>query len=34
MLVLSSRMGRLATRIGPRLPMTAGPLIARRPDSS
>jgi EmrB/QacA subfamily drug resistance transporter len=27
MLLLSSRMGRLATRIGPRLPMTLGPLI-------
>jgi EmrB/QacA subfamily drug resistance transporter len=27
MLLLSSRMGRLATRIGPRLPMTFGPLI-------
>ena len=28
MLLLSARMGRLATRIGPRLPMTFGPLIA------
>jgi EmrB/QacA subfamily drug resistance transporter len=28
MLLLSSRMGRLAQRIGPRLPMTAGPVIA------
>jgi predicted MFS family arabinose efflux permease len=28
MLLLSSRMGRLATRIGPRLPMTVGPLVA------
>ena len=28
MLVLSARMGRVATRIGPRLPMTVGPLIA------
>jgi EmrB/QacA subfamily drug resistance transporter len=27
MLLLSSRMGRLATRIGPRLPMTFGPLV-------
>ncbi|HEV7824003.1 MAG TPA: MFS transporter [Mycobacteriales bacterium] len=28
MLVLSARMGRLAQRIGPRLPMTIGPLVA------
>jgi EmrB/QacA subfamily drug resistance transporter len=28
MLVLSPRSGALATRIGPRLPMTAGPLVA------
>ncbi|MCU1283086.1 MAG: drug resistance transporter, EmrB/QacA subfamily, partial [bacterium] len=28
MLLLSSRMGRLAQRIGPRLPMTVGPLVA------
>jgi len=28
MLVLSARMGRVAQRIGPRLPMTVGPLIA------
>lgn len=28
MLLLSSRTGRLAQRIGPRLPMTAGPLVA------
>jgi EmrB/QacA subfamily drug resistance transporter len=28
MLVLSPRMGRLATRTGPRLPMTIGPIIA------
>ncbi len=28
MLLLSSKMGRLAERIGPRLPMTVGPLIA------
>jgi EmrB/QacA subfamily drug resistance transporter len=28
MLVLSSRMGRLAQRIGPRWPMTVGPIIA------
>ena len=28
MLVLSSRAGQLAQRIGPRLPMTAGPLVA------
>lgn len=28
MLLLSSRMGALATRIGPRLPMTVGPLVA------
>jgi EmrB/QacA subfamily drug resistance transporter len=28
MLLLSARMGRLAQRIGPRLPMTAGPLVA------
>jgi EmrB/QacA subfamily drug resistance transporter len=28
MLLFSSRSGRLATRIGPRLPLTAGPLIA------
>jgi EmrB/QacA subfamily drug resistance transporter len=28
MLLLSARMGRVATRIGPRLPMTIGPLIA------
>jgi MFS family permease len=28
MLLLSARMGRLATRIGPRLPMTIGPLLA------
>lgn len=28
MLLLSARMGRLATRIGPRLPMTVGPLLA------
>lgn len=28
MLLLSARMGRLATRIGPRLPMALGPLIA------
>jgi EmrB/QacA subfamily drug resistance transporter len=28
MLLLSARMGRVATRIGPRLPMTVGPLIA------
>jgi hypothetical protein len=28
MLLLSSRMGRLAARRGPRLPMTVGPLIA------
>ena len=28
MLLLSARMGRLAARIGPRLPMTVGPVIA------
>ena len=28
MLLLSARMGRLAQRIGPRLPMTVGPLVA------
>ncbi len=28
LLLLSSRMGALATRIGPRLPMTVGPLLA------
>jgi hypothetical protein len=28
LLLLSSRMGALATRIGPRLPMTIGPLLA------
>jgi EmrB/QacA subfamily drug resistance transporter len=28
MLLLSARMGRLATRIGPRWPMTIGPLVA------
>jgi EmrB/QacA subfamily drug resistance transporter len=28
MLALSARMGRLAARIGPRLPMTLGPLVA------
>jgi len=28
MLLLSSRMGALATRIGPRIPMTVGPLVA------
>ncbi len=28
MLVLSARMGRVAQRIGPRLPMTIGPLVA------
>jgi EmrB/QacA subfamily drug resistance transporter len=28
MLVLSARMGRLAQRIGPRWPMTAGPIVA------
>jgi EmrB/QacA subfamily drug resistance transporter len=28
MLVLSARMGRLATQIGPRWPMTVGPLVA------
>lgn len=28
MLLLSARMGRLAQRIGPRLPMTVGPLLA------
>jgi EmrB/QacA subfamily drug resistance transporter len=28
MLLLSARMGRLATRIGPRLPMTVGPIVA------
>jgi len=28
MLLLSARGGRLATRIGPRLPMTVGPLVA------
>lgn len=28
MLLLSARAGRLATRIGPRLPMTVGPLLA------
>ena len=28
MLLLSARMGRLATRIGPRWPMTVGPLVA------
>ncbi|MCU1283524.1 MAG: drug resistance transporter, EmrB/QacA subfamily, partial [bacterium] len=28
MLLLSSRMGRLAQRIGPRAPMTVGPLVA------
>lgn len=28
MLLLSARMGRLATRIGPRLPMTLGPIVA------
>jgi EmrB/QacA subfamily drug resistance transporter len=28
MLLLSSRMGRLAQRIGPRVPMTVGPLVA------
>ena len=28
MLLLSARMGRLAARIGPRLPMTVGPLVA------
>ncbi|HEX6312548.1 MAG TPA: DHA2 family efflux MFS transporter permease subunit [Acidimicrobiia bacterium] len=27
MLLLSSRMGRLAQRVGPRLPMTAGPIV-------
>jgi EmrB/QacA subfamily drug resistance transporter len=28
MLALSARMGRLASRIGPRLPMTVGPIVA------
>lgn len=28
MLILSARMRRLATRVGPRLPMTVGPLVA------
>jgi EmrB/QacA subfamily drug resistance transporter len=28
MLLLSARMGRLATRIGPRIPMTVGPIVA------
>ncbi|MDX6644461.1 MAG: hypothetical protein QOK40_188, partial [Miltoncostaeaceae bacterium] len=28
MLLLSARMGRLASRIGPRLPMTVGPVVA------
>ncbi len=28
MLVMSARMGRLAQRIGPRLPMTVGPIVA------
>jgi EmrB/QacA subfamily drug resistance transporter len=28
MLLLSARMGRLAARIGPRLPMTVGPIVA------
>lgn len=28
MLLLSARMGRVATRIGPRLPMTVGPIVA------
>ena len=28
MLLLSARMGRLATRIGPRIPMAAGPIVA------
>ena len=28
MLLLSARMGRLSARIGPRLPMTVGPIIA------
>ena len=28
MLLLSARMGRLATRIGPRIPMTVGPMVA------
>jgi len=28
MLVLSARMGRLATRIGPRVPMTIGPVVS------
>jgi hypothetical protein len=28
MLLLSARMGRLATRIGPRIPMTVGPVVA------
>jgi len=28
MLVLSSRMGRLASRIGPRIPMTVGPIVS------
>ena len=31
MLLLSARMGALATRIGPRLPMTVGPLLAPSP---
>ena len=34
MLLLSARAGRLAQRIGPRIPMTVGPLVAaRRPRS-
>jgi EmrB/QacA subfamily drug resistance transporter len=28
MLLLSARMGRLATKIGPRIPMTVGPIVA------
>ena len=28
MLLLSARMGRLSARIGPRIPMTIGPIIA------
>jgi len=28
MLLLSARMGRLSTRIGPRIPMTVGPIVA------
>ena len=28
MLLLSARMGRLSARIGPRIPMTVGPIVA------